>query len=188
MRISNIDFPKPLLDAQQQGQLLIFAGAGVSIPPPSSDPDFPTLANQVASGVLQRESNEEPIDRFLGRLAHRGINVHARVADLLTNPQSAPNPLHTDILRLFDSAARVRIVTTNFDMHFSTAAETVFNGTSLETFAAPALPVGNSFQGLVYLHGSVANPPGRLVLPDSDFGRAYLTEGWARRFLPRAFQ
>jgi len=37
------------------------------------------------------------------------------------------------------------------------------------------------------LHGSVANPADRLILTDSDFGRAYLTDGWARRFLQALF-
>src|SRR5947207_1465711 len=54
-------------------------------------------------------------------------------------------------------------------------------------FFAPALPVGNEFTGIVYLHGSVDRPANRLVLTDSDFGRAYITDGWATRFLERLF-
>jgi len=48
--------------------------------------------------------------------------------------------------------------------------------------------LGNDFAGIVYLHGSVRDDnPRRLVLTDQDFGRAYLTEGWATRFLLALF-
>jgi hypothetical protein len=186
MRIREIDFPKALLDAQRTGNLVIFAGAGASIPAPSNYPNFDKLAEKVAAGVLARES-EEPVDRFLGRLAHQGVDVRTRVRNLLSDPTSAPNSLHVDLLRLFKSAAAVRLVTTNFDLHFSTAAPSVFGGFLPEIYSAPALPVGNDFNGLVYLHGSVDKPPSRLILTDSDFGRAYLTDGWARRFLQALF-
>jgi hypothetical protein len=35
--------------------------------------------------------------------------------------------------------------------------------------------------------GRVAKQADRMVLTDSDFGSAYLTEGWATRFLQRLF-
>jgi hypothetical protein len=185
MRIREIDFPKPLLDAQRVGDLVIFAGAGVSIPHPSNYPNFENLADQVAP-VLTREE-PEPVDRFLGRLAHRKVDVHARVKALLSDPASAPNALHFDLFRVFGSAAKVRLVTTNFDLHFSTAVKDIYPHEPLETYSAPALPVGDNFAGLAYLHGSVDKPADRLISTDSDFGRAYLTEGWARRFLQTLF-
>ena len=55
-----------------------------------------------------------------------------------------------------------------------------------EIFRAPALPLGHSFGGIVHIHGTVSHPGG-MVLTDQDFGRAYLTEGWARRFLVGLF-
>ncbi|HEV2304200.1 MAG TPA: DUF4020 domain-containing protein [Candidatus Acidoferrales bacterium] len=187
MRIRDVNFPEALLSAQKEDNLVIFAGAGVSMPPPSNYPDFPGLASTVASGVLiQRE--EEPTDRFLGRLRDQGIMVHALVKEILTNPGSEPNSLHVDLLKLFRSAETLRLVTTNFDLHFSQAASIVFDSPpSCETYSAPALPLGDSFNGIVYLHSSVDKSPERLVLTDRDFGRAYLTEGWARIFLQRLF-
>jgi hypothetical protein len=187
MRIRDVDFPQSLLDAQQRGSLVIFAGAGVSMPPPSDYPDFDRLAEQVADGVLTRK-DREPIDRFLGQLAARKVDVHGRVKTLLSNPASAPNPLHFNLLRLFGTGPKARLVTTNFDLHFTTAARTVFlPHQDFETYSAPALPLGGEFYGVVYLHGSVDRPVDRLVLTDADFGRAYLTEGWAARFLQRVF-
>ena len=131
--------------------------------------------------------NHEPVDRFLGRLIHRGVKVHDRVRQILSNPDSAPNSMHSDLLRLFQTPAVTRLVTTNFDLHFTRAAQALFDIAEMETFSAPALPLGDSFSGLVYLHGSIDKPSERLVLTDADFGRAYLTEGWARHFLQRLF-
>ncbi len=167
--------------------MVVFAGAGVSMSPPSGYPNFGELALQVASGSqLPRERNEPP-DRFLGRLKNLGVEVHLRARNILSDPSSRPNQVHRDLLRLFRSEADIRLVTTNFDTHFTTAAgETSENEPAI--FNAPALPLGNDFEGIVYLHGSVKQEPERLVLTDRDFGRAYLTEGWARRFLQAMFE
>jgi hypothetical protein len=188
LRICEIDFPEALLVSQKDSCLAVFAGAGVSMPPPSNYPDFKALANQVAGGVLALGPGE-PIDLFLGRLKDRGTNVHRMVGQILTDPESKPNSLHFDLLRLFPSSDAVRLVTTNFDSHFSSAAPLVFtNGKSCEIHYAPAFPLGDSFSGIVYLHGGVERPFERLVLTDSDFGRAYLTEGWARVYLQKLFE
>jgi hypothetical protein len=186
MRINRVDFPEILLTAQKNGHLVIFAGAGVSISPPSNFPNFNGLVERVAAGTLERLEAEPP-DHFLGRLHKQGVNVHKRTVELLTDPLSKPNSLHYDLLKLFPFGSRVRLVTTNFDAHFTTGASELFPGVTVESFHAPALPLGHSFSGIVYLHGFVKRPPESLVLTDSDFGRAYLTEGWARRFLQTMF-
>jgi hypothetical protein len=191
MRIKNVDFPMALLEAQQEGSLVVFAGAGVSMPPPSNYPNFDSLAEEVVGGVLVREQygdQRELVDHFLGRAKDVGVHVHDRVRHILSDSGSAPNLLHTTLLRLFERRSNVRLVTTNFDLHFVTAAKAAFStGDDLEVYYAPALPVGNSFAGIVYLHGSVEKQADRMVLTDSDFGAAYLTEGWATRFLQRLF-
>lgn len=181
MQIGSIDIPEPLLSAQRNGSLVIFAGAGVSMGPPANYPSFPQLALQV-SGDFHKPEEQEPTDRFLGRLENLGVPVHRETKRILTNPTSRYTPLHADLLRLFGSTDRVRLVTTNFDVHFTTAAKHVF-GADCRQFHAPALPLGHDFFGIVYLHGSVDQEEKHLVLTDRDFGRAYLTEGWARRFL-----
>ena len=187
MRLNDVDLPDGLLEAEESGSLVIFAGAGVSIPAPSNYPNFDKLAEDISGGSLVRQERE-PVDRYLGRLVKHGVHVHELARKILSDPRSLPNPLHTNLLRLFKTPSRVKIVTTNFDLHFTTAAQPLFEDVSqLETHSAPALPLGNSFNGLVYLHGSVDKPHERLVLTDADFGRAYLTEGWARRFLQFLF-
>lgn len=184
MRFGDIDIPPELLKALRNGKLVIFAGAGVSMGEPANLPDFTHLASLVAAGT--GKTIEDPVDRFLGKLHHGGVDVHTRAAKELGCPDSAPTALHHDLLRLFPSADQVRLVTTNFDLLFEKAAESVFDK-SIEVFRAPALPLGGSFNGLVHLHGAISRPH-EIVLTDADFGRAYLTEGWARRFLLDAFR
>ena len=71
------------------------------------------------------------------------------VADRLSPAGSAPNPLHEAIAELAAAAPVVRIVTTNYDRHLSTALRK--RGVDFEEYIAPALPMGNNFTGLVYL-------------------------------------
>lgn len=183
-KLGNIDFDDCILDALRDNRLIVFAGAGVSMGAPSSLASFWELARDIAQGTGLAPS--EPLDRFLGQLHHRNVAVHERASNLLSPAESTPNALHYDLLRLFRSVDRVRIVTTNFDLHFETAAKTLFGDTP-NVFQAPALPLGYDFSGIVHVHGAL--PSARdLVLTDADFGRAYLTEGWARRFLVDAFR
>lgn len=49
------------------------------------------------------------------------------------------------------------------------------------------MPLARTFRGVVHLHGAVSRPTDDLVLTDADFGRAYLTGGWARRFVQDLF-
>jgi hypothetical protein len=44
-----------------------------------------------------------------------------------------------------------------------------------------------SWRSIVYLHGRLGQLNQQLVLNSADFGRAYLTEGWAARFVSRLF-
>lgn len=128
----------------------------------------------------------QPLDRFLGQLHNRKVPVHERAARYVSPANSKPTILHDNLLQLFRSPERVRIVTTNFDLHFEAAAKDVF-GTLPSVYRAPALPLGGSFNGIVHVHGALPNVT-ELVLTDSDFGRAYLTQGWARRFLVEVFR
>ncbi|MDH4138232.1 MAG: SIR2 family protein, partial [Anaerolineae bacterium] len=183
-KLGAIAFDDRILDALRDDRLVVFAGAGVSMGPPSNLASFWRLTCDIAQGTGLAPS--EPLDRFLGLLHHRNVAVHERAAQLLSPAGSAPNALHHDLLRLFQTADRIRLVTTNFDLHFETAASALF-GAVPDVYRAPALPVGYDFSGIVHVHGAL--PRSRdLVLTDADFGRAYLTDGWARRFLVNVFR
>ena len=185
MKIAEIDFPAPLLSALRDGSLVVFAGAGVSMGKPASLPSFSRLVESIAQGTGENRGDHESEDVFLGRLQHRGVRVHDISARNLRKNRcdKAPSPtdLHRDLLRLYHEPATVRIVTTNFDLLFEDAAHEIFPAQP-ELFRAPALPLGRNFNGIVHVHGSIDRPEDT-VLTDADFGRAYLTEGWARRFL-----
>lgn len=185
MRVHEVDIPQPIIDAQKQGKLVLFAGAGVSMDAPSNYPNFLNLAEEIG-GVAFPKPENEPVDRYFGRLEQEGLSVHERVKLRLSLRDSRPNHLHQSIVRLFGRTEAIRIVTTNFDDHLRSAAAEVF-GNPPEIFRAPALPLGDYFKGIVHLHGSVRDDARTLVLTDADFGRAYLTQGWARRFVQRLF-
>lgn len=97
------------------------------------------------------------------------------------------NDEHAAIMSLAGSRPPARVVTTNYDDFLACAAKT--EGIEIERqYYAPAFPPGHDFQGLLHLHGSVKGDVKYLVLDDRDFGRAYLTEGWAAHFLVELFQ
>jgi hypothetical protein len=178
-----VDLPETLVSAHRAGRLVIFAGAGISMGAPSNLPDFSRLADLISGGTLTR-TPDEPLDLFLGKLQSKPVDVQARARTFIGDPASTPSPIHAALVDLFPSADAVRIVTTNFDSHLTTAVRTRHPATDI--FYAPALPLGRDFSGLVYLHGSIARRE-RLILSDGDFGQAYLSDGWATRFLMEMF-
>jgi hypothetical protein len=186
MRFGSVNIPRTLVDARKQGRLAVFAGAGVSIDPPSNLPSFNGLVDEVADGVGHQKQGER-FDQFLGRLHQNGNGVQVHdIVHRIVDKEGGPTNTHLEIAKLFDEPQNVRIVTTNFDRHFTSAVASVFD-TPIPHFYAPALPLGNDFSGVVHLHGSLIQDPHRLILTDGDFSRAYLTEGWARRFLEQLF-
>ena len=188
MKISGVDFPIELLKALRDGELVVFAGAGVSVGPPACLPMFSGLAEEVAKGTGEVRGKDEPEDRFLGRLQDKGVHVHDIAAHVLSkrgDEPPRPTDLHFNILRLYSKPESLKLVTTNFDLLFEQATSDVFE-TSPTPYSGPALPPGGDFEGIVHVHGDI-NRPGNAVLTDADFGRAYLTEGWARRFLATLF-
>ena len=178
-RIGGIDYPDEVIRALLERRLVVFAGAGVSMACPSHLPSFRGLIEQFEhlSGRRQGES----YDQYLGRndIEH-GVNVHGVVEKILNQGVPLPNSNHLNLLRLFGSAHDVRLVTTNFDSMFEQACGPL--GWGVESFTAPLLPSATDFRGIVHLHGSLEDTS-RMVLTDTDLGRAYLSEGWAARFL-----
>jgi hypothetical protein len=191
MLFGSVEIPEALLEALQNNKLVVFAGAGVSMGEPANYPGFGKLAEDINNNTLPLPINEqgswnEPIDRFLGRLEY-SINVKKIARSLLKKPEAEPTILHRELLNLFKTPDQVRLVTTNFDSLFNKYAENSWKQNDLDYYYAPALPLGNDFNGIVYLHGSVLRDEKHIVITDKDFGRAYLTEGWARNFLQAMF-
>jgi len=182
-----VNLPDALVDALEADRLVAFVGAGLSMGDPSNLPNFEQLTALIAAGTGLEREKAEPLDRFLGRIDRQTVNVHQRACELLDVPDSLPTETHRATLRLFREPGLVRIVTTNLDQHFERSWPDVFAGSPIERYSAPALPLGRDLRGIVHVHGSITEPS-RSVLADSDFGRAYVTEAWATRFLSEVFR
>ncbi|WP_415853481.1 SIR2 family protein [Sinomonas sp. G460-2] len=178
-----------VIDAHAEGRLVLFVGAGASMNEPSGLPSFEGLARKLADMAGVPFAPSPGIDTFLGELS-RKLDVHSRVHELVGRPDSRPNETHRALVELALASHKQRIVTTNFDGHLTAeaAAATAKGGSrSWDIYCGPALPLGDDFTGLVYLHGSISRGPKSLVITDRDFGKSYLTDAWATRFLQRMF-
>lgn len=201
MRFSSADVPDRLVEAARSGDLVVFAGAGVSMQEPVCLPSFNRLVEEIKSEVDpgnrsrargQRLANDgsvytETPEQYLSYLDAQTHEVKQACGSILSCKESERNTtdLHRSITRLFPGAIPIRIVTTNFDNCFEAAFEEC--GETSNSYVAPALPYGDKFSGLVHLHG-VADKPDSMVLLAEDYGRAYVTNGWASRFLVDLFQ
>lgn len=183
--VSGVDIPNELLQAARSNDLVLFIGAGASYNAPSSLPLFSGLVEQVAEKLGEAYVRTDNPDSFLGDIASRQPSVKHVVHSIISDKSSLPNSTHRAIARLA-GATGARIVSTNYDEHVKIAAEQESIELGRQYFA-PALPPGRDFDGFVYLHGSISESPETLVVTDQDFGRAYLTDGWARRFAHELF-
>ena len=183
MRFGKVDFPKLVVDTARKRELVVFAGAGVSMRKPARLPRFRELAEQIAKQAGEREpdiknalKNDEP-DMYLGKLQDQAVQVRALAARVLSEKDLCPTDLHRVLLSLYPSPDTVRIVTTNFDPLFERAVPDVFPEATPEELnvrCLPELPAESHFRGIVHLHGSMEETSS-MVLTDKDFGAAYLS-------------
>ncbi|KAA9163214.1 DUF4020 domain-containing protein [Amycolatopsis acidicola] len=187
MWIRKVDFPVELVEKHREGKLVLFVGAGASIDAPASLPSFAKLTEDIAyDAVFEFEPSElDQPDVLLGRIDDTPFDVHRFVASKIDVAGSAPNKLHEAIGQLAVAGGPVRIVTTNYDLHLSTVLRQHLD--RVDEFVGPALPTGDDFTGIVYLHGNLNSEHRHLIVTDRDFGRAYLRDAWAARFLERMF-
>lgn len=197
------DIPLEVLEAQEQGRLVFFCGAGVSYP--AGLPIFSQLVDDVFDG-LQEEANElesqakksYAYDRVLGLLEKRLQGnrdndhnfVRREIIKQLSLDDNANLQTHKAILDLSKAENEThRLVTTNVDLGFQSAEPDVADYTD----SAPKLPVPkeHKWRSVVHLHGIIdqdRDPDGEhLVFTSGDFGNAYLTERWASKFVTELF-
>ena len=189
--------PVRLLNELDSGRVVFFCGAGVSMGPGSDLPDFPDLvrhvydANRIEPDAVEKEALDiGALDKALGllerdeRLGPRA--VRRTVIERLSEPPGGELNVHKALIDLSLNEQGFRLITTNFDDRFVQA------GLDEEVDASPKLPLPkpHTWSSLVHLHGRIAgNGDGsNLVLTAADFGRAYLTERWAARFITELFR
>ena len=182
MKFGNVEIPATLIDSLKHNRVIVFAGAGVSMATPANLPDFVTLTRKILN-LDDNEKFDNP-DQKLGEGFDQGVRIHEQCIRVLNQNSPQPTQLHHDILKLFPK--KTRVITTNFDLLFEKAFFNLNPDGVIKKFNAPVFPLGSNIEGVIYLHGNVTDPSS-MVLSDSDFGRAYLSESWAKRLLTDAF-
>lgn len=200
------DIPEALLQAHEDGRVVFFCGAGISYPAGLRGferlvDDIYRLLGTKRESIEQEAFERNQFDTTLNLLEQRFPGQRVAVRKVL--PQALQPKLrrkgaidtHTALLQLARNRKReLRLVTTNFDCVFEHAAKR--SKQSHSAHCAPMLPIpkDSHWDGLVYLHGLLPAKHDdsaalhRLVLTSGDFGRAYLTERWAARFVSELFR
>lgn len=192
------DIPNELLHAHEEGRVLFFCGAGISYP--ADLPGFRELVTRMSkyAGEPLDKSEQEMVtqgglDRAIGHFEKRIQGGRAAVRrglpSCLTADLSKPRALTTHLALLTlgkDKKDNLKLVTTNFDTLFEKAGKS-----PITIHQAP--PSRSRWNGVVHLHGRMPDSASeedldQLILSDGDFGQAYLTEGWAARFVAGLFR
>ena len=198
--------PDGLLTARDEGRVVFFCGAGVSRARAKLS-DFFGLADAVLKslGVSADDSTyrilEEALsiegrtgvgglisaDRVFGILERSFVSrdIEAAVADALRPSENVDRSAHRILLDLATTPeGRVQLVTTNFDRLFEDC------DTTLPVWSHPNLPDPTrpgDLNGVIHLHGRAnetydASEGDGFILSSAEFGRAYLSDGWATDF------
>jgi len=196
------EIPERLLQAHEDGNVVFFCGAGISIP--AGLPGFASLTRalfdaegEIPSPIEQRAIKNCQYDQAIALLEDKvqakRAAVRRHLHSLLTPTNTQATSTHEALLTLaHDKNGCCRLVTTNFDRLFEQAAADL--KLELSSSCAPTLPVPKHkwTGGLVYLHGLLPDSDtadlNDLVLSSGDFGLAYLTERWAARFVGELFR
>ena len=208
---SGPNVPNGLLDARDAGEVVFLCGAGISIP--AGLPDFFRLTRDVATrlgcradsqagrliALEQRHRDGEAVDDMHEPVAFDRIfsllvrqfgapQVESEVVAALRVSRRPNLAHHRALLELARGPdGRRRLITTNFDRLFQKADR------HLHSYAPrqfPDLSRREGFDGVVHLHGILPSRTTKfagealgLILSSGDFGRAYLAEAWATRFV-----
>jgi len=123
-------------------------------------------------GLLEREFDVVDIEKAVAKALRPKAGVNLSAHNILLN-----------LARTQDG--KTRLVTTNFDRLFSECAP------NLKQWYPPSLPRPSrpdEMDGITHLHGIAnetydASVADGFILSSADFGRAYLSEGWATSFI-----
>lgn len=196
------EIPLELIEAQEEGNLVFFCGAGISYP--AHLPGFLELVKRIFKTFWIDKDDEKyslenkalkdgNLDQALHLLEQKfpRSQVRKEIIKELKIPSKANLSTHKALLELSKiDDNRYRLVTTNVDHGFIKAK----GKERLKTDTAPLLPIPkrHKWHSIVHLHGlidEVQDPDGEnLVFTSGDFGSAYLTESWASRFITELFR
>ena len=192
--------PVPLLNAVDDGSVVFFCGAGVSTAPGSDLPGFSDLVdhvytdNRIEPDLIEKAAlDRHEFDKALGLLERPERlgtqQVRRSVIDRLSAPPTGQLVTHRALITLSRVATGIRLVTTNFDNRFGEAG---LHENDVDVAPRLPLPKPHNWSSLVHLHGRIPQDESRdtssIVLTAADFGRSYLTERWASRFVTDLFR
>lgn len=189
------NIPFKLMNELDDGRVVFFCGAGISMA--SGLPGFDGLVEYIYDQTGERKTdleqeliNSKQYDKALGQLEGRLNEGRLRQVVIERLSQKAKRgsiEIHKSLLSLSQTSEGLRLITTNFDNRFESAG-----ARNVQIDAAPKLPVpkAHNWHSLTYLHGRITSGSkgNDLVLTGADFGRAYLTERWAARFISELFR
>jgi len=194
MIFAETDFPDKIIKALKEENLVVFAGTGVSMGEPANLPSFKGLTANIAQKVgknYYKSSNKRP-EVFLYDLKKENKNVHKITRNIIEDSDPEPTSLHRNLLEIFQTQDKVKIVTTNYDRLFEKAAENLVDEGSFsetpEYCSFPTIPLGNELNGIIHLHGSVEEGPSSMILTAEDFSRHYIGRGRCSEFLYDMFK
>jgi len=201
------DIPDELLYAQDEGNVVFFCGAGVSMAHAKLS-SFADLAQNVIDDLgaseeskakrlfsTFKELNKDPhtrgqisADHIFSALVRSFDNkdINQSVARCLKPSKKPELTAHKTILQLSRlQGGQTRLITTNFDLLFEACDKKV---KSVTRSSLPRIEFADNDWGIIHLHGKVIpdySGPDEdgFVLSSSEFGDAYLAQGWARSFV-----
>ncbi len=199
--------PDDLLNARDEGRVIFFCGAGVSRARAGLS-DFFGLAKKVVDSLGAPSENDTrkiltESQHIYNRTGISGLisadqvfrlleqdflssDIERAVAQALKPQEPVNHSAHKIILDLAKTpTGKVRLITTNFDRLFEDS------DTTLKIWQPPRLPNPShswEMDGIIHLHGYVNKDYSGcqgdgFILSSSEFGRAYLAEGWATTFI-----
>ena len=200
--------PEEIKQALRNDRLVFFCGAGVSAQ--NGLPLFKELVEKVCENLrididkvsLLKEAKEtKSYDGILDMAEGNQIfsverkDLRKEVIRILSQTQGKPD-IHKSLLELsaLPDGGGHRLVTTNFDRLFFKAGLDPGAVDAAPKLAPPRKETWKkgTWKNLTFLHGVIDkknDPEGNnLVLTRKDFGRAYLLDNWAARFVIQLFQ
>ncbi len=198
--------PFEVLQAQQEGKLVFFCGAGIS--KYMGLPDYKGLVSDICSLAkldtrkhatgdefdLALHSIVRELNQFDPVQGEKAMRDYAYTSLSEFDKEKTPE-LHHAILGLSAHDGGHLLVTTNVDRLFHLACECNGKPTfSYEIGPKLSFPICAAKRPVVFLHGLLpekkddAGSLQSLVLTTADFGNAYLRYGWATRFLTELFR
>jgi hypothetical protein len=191
------DIPNELLQIQEEGNLVIFCGAGIS--KRVGLPLFAGLVDDIYKNLNlvmtpdeQEAYDQNQYDRvlyLLEEIRRERTRVRKEVRNILDIKQGSPLTTYRNLITLgTNRRGKIRLVTSNFDNGFG-----LVNNEDHLIDVAPKLPIPRKsrWNSIVHLHGHISksnDSDDSLVLNSADFGTAYLMDRWASRFVSELFR